>query len=77
MFTADHDLQMWLREHQPKSVTELINLAEAYQLAHKESDKRYMYQRKPYQYKPFKPLTDEKLHETGKSGEASQKQEKT
>ena len=26
MFTADHDLQMWLREHQPKSVTELINL---------------------------------------------------
>ena len=74
MFTAEHDLQMWLREHQPKSVTELIKLAEAYQLAHKESDKRY--QRKPFQYKPFKPVADEKLHETGKSGEASQKQEK-
>ena len=43
-------------------------------MAHKESDKRY--QRKPFQYKPIKPVADEKLHETGKSGEASQKQEK-
>ena len=74
MFTSDHDLQMWLREHQPNSVADLVTLAEAYQLAHKESDKRY--QRKPFLNKPFKPFAEEKGQETVKSGDINQKQEK-
>ena len=38
MFSSSHDLQIWLREHQPKTVVEVVNIAEAYQLAHKDSD---------------------------------------
>ena len=40
MFTSEHDLQIWLREHQPQTVSDLVTLAEAYQLAHKESEKK-------------------------------------
>ena len=37
-FSASHNLQIWIREHQPSSVESLVSLAEAYQLAHKEAD---------------------------------------
>ena len=43
-FTASHYLQIWIREHQPSSVESLITLAEAHQLAHKETEtKRFQY----------------------------------
>ncbi|MCG8044622.1 MAG: RNase H-like domain-containing protein [Candidatus Thiodiazotropha endolucinida] len=75
VFSSDQDLQIWLREHQPKTVAELVNLAEAYQLAHKESDQR-RYQRRSFLYKNSKTDSGEKISETGKSGEFGQKQTK-
>lgn len=33
--SSSRDLQVWLKERQPKSVEEMIELAEAYQNAHK------------------------------------------
>ena len=43
-FSASHNLQIWIREHQPSSVESLVSLAEAYQLAHKEADtKRFSF----------------------------------
>ncbi|MEW8544650.1 MAG: reverse transcriptase domain-containing protein, partial [Candidatus Thiodiazotropha sp.] len=79
-FSSDHDLQIWLREHQPKKVSELVNLAEAYQLAHKESEFK-KYQKKPFQFqfKANRPNSDEKSQESqGKATESnfSQKQDK-
>lgn len=29
VFSSDQDLQIWLREHQPKTFSELVNLTEA------------------------------------------------
>ena len=75
VFSSDQDLQIWLREHQPKTVSELVNLAEVYQLAHKESDQK-RYQRRSFLYKNGKTDTDEQVRETGKSGEFIQKQTK-
>ena len=49
-FSASYNLQVWIREHQPTSVESLVSLAEAYQLAHKESESRkfpYRFQNKP------------------------------
>ena len=39
-FSAAHNLQIWIREHQPDSVETLVSIAEAYQLAHKETESR-------------------------------------
>lgn len=77
-FSSDHDLQIWLREHQPKKVSDLVNLAEAYQLAHKESDnKKYQKKSFQFQFKTNKPNTDEKSQESpNKSIESNQRQEK-
>lgn len=79
-FSSDHDLQIWLRQHRPKKVSELVNLAEAYQLAHKESDintrntKKKSFQ---FQFKTNKPSTEEKSQESpSKSTESNQRQEK-
>ena len=43
-FSASHNLQIWIRERQPRSVESLVSLGEAYQLAHKEADtKRFSF----------------------------------
>lgn len=34
---CDKDLQVWVHEHRPKNVKEVIDLVEAYQIAHKRS----------------------------------------
>ena len=50
-FNASYNLQVWIREHQPASVEALVSLAEAYQLAHKESESRrpqFKFQNKPF-----------------------------
>ena len=73
MFSSGQDIQIWLREHQPKTVSELVSLAEAYQLDHKESDQK-KFQRKFFQYRYNKAETEEKVPEACKSSELSQKQ---
>ena len=49
-FSASHNLQIWIREHQRSSAESLVSLAEAYQLAHKETDTKrfsFKFQNKP------------------------------
>ena len=38
MFTASSDLQVWLRERNPPTCSQLVDMADAYQLAHKHSN---------------------------------------
>ena len=75
IFSCDHELQIWLREHQPKAVEELVNLAEAYQTAHKDSEYK-LYQKRQFQYKPIKAVSDEKSQEPGNQADSNQKQGK-
>ena len=77
LFSSNHYLQVWLKEHQPTSVSELVNLAEAYQLAHKDlnnTGKRF--QKKYSQNKGAKGSADENTDESGRSFDTNQKQEK-
>ena len=37
MFTASSDLQVWLKEINPRICSQLVDMADAYQLAHKHS----------------------------------------
>ena len=37
MFTAASDFQVWLRERNPCTCSQLVDMADAYQLAHKHS----------------------------------------
>ena len=50
MFTASADLQIWLRERNPKTFIELVESADTYQLAHKQSIVQIDYQRYNSQY---------------------------
>lgn len=45
MFTASSDLQVWLRERNPHIFTQLVEMADTYQLAHKQSNVGSQYQK--------------------------------
>ena len=58
-FSASHNLQIWIREHQPSSVHSLVSLAEAYQLAHKETEMKRVPYRFPNRPNFTKPSNDQ------------------
>ena len=45
MFTASPDLQVWLRERNPHTFLQLVEMADTYQLAHKQSSLGAQYQK--------------------------------
>ena len=45
MFTAFPDLQVWLRERNPNTFMQLVEMADTYQLAHKQSSIGSQYQK--------------------------------
>ena len=45
MFTASHDLQIWLRERNPHTFKELTDMADTYQLAHKQPNTTQLLQK--------------------------------